>query len=43
MSSVGPHSRRNGDHVVCEVVKNINVLPVIEGVRSLGIGALDEP
>lgn len=43
MRSVGPHSRRNGYHVVCEVVKNVNVLPVIESIRGFCMCALDKP
>lgn len=42
MRCIGPHDRRNGHHVVCEVVENINVLPVVEGIRSVAVCALGE-
>lgn len=32
VSSAGPHGRRNGHQGVCEVIENINVVPVVEGV-----------
>lgn len=40
--SIGPHGRRNGHQVVCEVVENINVLPMVEGIGSLRTCPLDK-
>lgn len=43
MGSIGPYDRRNSDKLMCEVVENIYVLPVVEGIWVVCICALDKP
>lgn len=41
--SIGPAHRRDGDRVMAKVHKDVNVLPVVEGVGVPHVGALNEP
>ena len=43
VACIGPHGRGDGDHVVAEVVEDVNVLPVVEDVGSVRRGPLYEP
>ena len=43
MSRVDPHGRRDGHQVVGEVVEDVDVLPVVEGIGRLRLCPLDEP
>lgn len=43
MSSISPHSGGDCHEVVCKVVENINVLPVVESIGILCTCTLDEP
>lgn len=43
VGSIGPAHRGDGDRVMAEVHKDVNVLPVVEGVGVLHLRALNEP
>lgn len=43
VGSIGPAHRGYGDCVVTEVYKDVNVLPVVEGIGILYRTALDKP
>lgn len=43
VGSIGPAHRGDGDRVMAEVHKDVNVLPVVEGVGVLRFRALNEP
>lgn len=35
MCSIRPHGWRNSDHLMSEIVKNVYVLPMVEGIGFL--------
>lgn len=43
VSGVGPDGRGDGHRVVAEVVKDVDVLPVVEHIGSIRLGSLQKP
>lgn len=43
MGSIGPNDRRNSDQLVCEIVENIYVLPVVENIWIVCMCPEDKP
>ena len=43
MGRVAPDRRGDGHQVVSEVVEDVDVLPVVEGIGCLRLRPLDEP
>lgn len=43
VGGIGPAHRGDGDGVMAEVHKDVNVLPVVEGVRIVHCRALNKP
>lgn len=42
MSSIGPHGRRDGHHMMAEVVEDVNIFPVIEHIRWVSLCTLNK-